>query len=73
MANENNDILTTNGFFGAIQGPFQAEEEILIKMQEQCNNTINYISKLGIHCIGNYNLDLEGHLENRKILIEIKN
>lgn len=69
MANEN--ITTTNGFFGTIQGPFNAEEEILIKIQNQCNKTVNYISKLGIHYIGDYDLDLKGQLENKKILVKI--
>lgn len=69
MANEN--IITTNGFFGAIQGPFNAEQEILTKIQEQCNNVVHYISKLGIHYIGNYNLDLEGQLEGRQIFVTI--
>ena len=64
-------IITTNGFFGNIQGPFEANTQILQLIQEQCKNTVNYISKLGIHYIGNYDLDLEGQLDGRQILVEI--
>lgn len=50
----------TNGFFGNIQGPFAANEELFTKIQEKCKNRIDYISKLGIHYVGNFNLDLIG-------------
>lgn len=38
----------TNGFFGNIEGPFAANEEIFTKIQEQCLYSIKYISKIGI-------------------------
>ena len=43
-----------NGFFGFIQGPFLANEEILEKIQQQCLYQINYISKIGITYTGDY-------------------
>ena len=38
----------TNGFFGSIEGPFAADEEIFTKIQEQCRYPIKYINKIGI-------------------------
>ena len=38
----------TNGFFGMIEGPFAANEEVFIKIQEQCRYPIKYINKIGI-------------------------
>ena len=38
----------TNGFFGSIEGPFTADEEIFTKIQEQCRYPIKYINKIGI-------------------------
>ena len=38
----------TNGFFGIIEGPFTADEEIFTKIQEQCRYSIKYINKIGI-------------------------
>lgn len=37
-----------NGFFGMIEGPFAADEEIFTKIQEQCIYPIKYINKIGI-------------------------
>ena len=37
-----------NGFFGMIEGPFAANEEIFTKIQEQCRYPIKYINKIGI-------------------------
>ena len=53
-------MAATNGFFGNIQGPFLANEEVMTKIQQDCKDSINYISKLGIHYVGNYDLDLIG-------------
>ena len=53
-------MAATNGFFGNIQGPFAADEEIITKIQSECKDTIEYISKLGIHYVGNFDLDLIG-------------
>ena len=49
-----------NGFFGNIQGPFAANEELFTKIQEECKDKINYISKLGVHYVGNFDLDISG-------------
>lgn len=43
----------TNGFFGMIEGPFSANEEIFTKIQEQCRYPIRYINKIGIIYTGN--------------------
>lgn len=51
-------MAATNGFFGQIQGPFQAGANIFEAIQAQCNNPINYITKIGIHYPGNFNFDL---------------
>ena len=53
-------MAATNGFFGNIQGPFAAGEELFTKIQSECKDTIEYISKLGIHYVGNFDLDLFG-------------
>ena len=53
-------MAATNGFFGNIQGPFAANEEIITKIQSECKDTIEYISKLGITYVGNFDLDLIG-------------
>jgi len=47
-----------NGFFGSLQGPFSANEELFTKIQMDCKNTIRHISKIGIHYIGNTDLDI---------------
>ena len=51
----------TNGFFGSITGPFEHDTDLFPTIQEQCSNTINYISKLGIQYVGNFDLDLKGN------------
>lgn len=53
-------MAATNGFFGNIQGPFAADEELFTKIQADCKDTIDYISKLGIHYVGDFDLDLLG-------------
>ena len=53
-------MAATNGFFGNLQGPFAADEELFTKIQSECKDTIEYISKLGIHYVGNFDLDLIG-------------
>ena len=64
-------MTATNGFFGNLQGPFLANEELFPKIQEQCLNLINYISKLGIHYVGDFDLDLEGQRQGRQVFIRI--
>jgi hypothetical protein len=49
-------MAATNGFFGNLQGPFAANEELFTKIQTDCNKTINYISKIGIHYTSNFDL-----------------
>lgn len=51
----------SNGYYGCLQGPFLANEELLTKIQADCNNVINYISKIGIHYSENFNLDINGN------------
>ena len=53
-------MAATNGFFGNLQGPFAADEELFTKIQSECKDTIEYISKLGIAYVGNFDLDLTG-------------
>lgn len=57
-------------YFGNIQGPFTADEEVFTKIQEQHQEQIQYLSKLGIHYVGNFNLDLTGTYW-KKILVRI--
>lgn len=47
-----------NGFFGQIQGPFQAGANVFEAIQAQCKNTIRYITKIGIHYPGSFDFDL---------------
>ena len=64
-------MAAVNGFFGNLQGPFLANQELFTKIQEQCSGQINYLSKLGIHYVGGFDLDLEGKRQNRQIFIRI--
>ena len=59
----------TNGYFGMIQGPFIANEEILTKIQEQCLYQIDYISKIGIIYNGDLNLDVNNTIFPKIIVI----
>lgn len=63
--------MTTNGFFGQLQGPFNANEDLFLRIQKDCLNPLNYITKLGIQYVGDFDLDLEGNREGRQIFIEI--
>lgn len=65
-------MAATNGFFGQIQGPFTKNKEVFTKIQSQCLNPINYISKIGIHFVGNSDLDLEGKRQG-KYFVKINN
>ena len=53
-------MAATNGFFGNLQGPFAADEELFTKIQEDCAYPINYISKLGIYYVGDIDFDITG-------------
>ena len=66
-------MAATNGFFGSLQGPFAADEELFTKIEEQCSNTVNYITKLGVHFVGNYDLDLKGIKQGSQYFIRINN
>ena len=50
----------TNGYFGQIQGPFKENTEIITDIKSQCKTTVNFISKIGIHCVRQYDLDITG-------------
>lgn len=57
----------SNGFFGSIQGPFQANVELMEIIQEDCKTSIECITKLGIHFAGTYDLipeDVDSLSEN---------
>ena len=64
-------MINTNGFFGQLQGPFNANIDLFSQIQEECSNPINYITKLGIQYVGDFYLDLEGNREGQQIFIEI--
>lgn len=64
-------MAATNGFFGQLQGPFNANEELFSQIQEECSKPVNYITKLGIQYVGNFDLDLEGNREGQQLFVEI--
>ena len=67
-------MAAVNGFFGNLQGPFLANQELFTKIEEEeCVNQINYLSKLGIHYVGDFDLDLEGQRQGFQIFIKINN
>ena len=47
--------------FGQISGPFQAGQEVLLKIQEQEEVDISSLVKVGISYIGNFDLDIYGN------------
>ena len=49
-----------NGFFGQAAGPFKQNVQIFNILNQQSGRRINYISKLGIHCFYNFDLDIKG-------------
>ena len=49
-----------NGFFGHLSGPFKQNVQIFNILNQQSGRRINYISKLGIHCVYNFDLDIKG-------------
>lgn len=46
--------------FGQISGPFQAGQEVLLKIQEQEETNVSFLVKVGISYIGNFDLDIYG-------------
>ena len=65
-------MVATNGFFGSLEGPFESNVEIVNLIQNDCKDTIDYISKLGIYYIKNFDLDLQG-IYWEPILVKINN
>lgn len=60
-------MAATNGFFGQLQGPFSANEELFDKIKADCkysNEDSIYVTKLGIHIVNNYNLKVTDFIEN---------
>ena len=57
--------------FGQIVGPFEADQNVLLKIQQQeDNNNINVLVKLGISYIGNFDLDIYGkYISEQHVLI----
>lgn len=57
----------TNGFYGNLQGPFEANQELfnIIKADSkyESDNSV-YITKLGIHIVNNYDLKISNNFEN---------
>lgn len=50
-----------NGFFGHLSGPFEKDIQIFNILNQQSGRKINYISKLGIHCFYNFDLDIKDY------------
>ena len=56
--------------FGQIVGPFEAGQNVLLKIQQQENNNINVLVKLGISYVGDFDLDIYGkYISEQHILI----
>ncbi len=47
--------------FGQISGPFQAGQEVLLKIQKQEEADISFLVKVGISYIGDFDLDIYGN------------
>lgn len=61
-----------NQSFGSLQGPFTANTQLFTEIQNNHEKNIEYISKLGIHYIGDIDLDLEGFF-TEPLLVRINN
>lgn len=56
--------------FGQIVGPFEAGQNVFLKIQQQENNNINVLVKLGISYVGDFDLDIYGkYISEQHILI----
>lgn len=56
-----------NGFYGNIQGPFEANQQLFDRVKEDSvytNKEALYITKLGIHIVTDYDLKLSNFIEN---------
>ena len=63
---------TINGFYGHLSGPFKKDIQIFNILNQQSGRRINYISKLGIHCVYNFDLDIQGQWYP-EIIVKINN
>ena len=61
-----------NGFYGHLSGPFKKDVQIFNILNQQSGRKINYISKLGIHYVYNFDLDIQGQWYSQ-IIIKINN
>lgn len=52
--------------FGHISGPFQANENILLKIQQQEETEITSLCKLGIQYAGDFDLDISWHTSDQQ-------
>lgn len=56
--------------FGQIIGPFEAGQNVLLKIQQQEDNNVNVLIKLGISYVGDFDLDIYGkYISEQHILI----
>lgn len=56
--------------FGQIVGPFEAGQNVFLKIQQQENNNVNVLVKLGISYVGDFDLDIYGkYISEQHILI----
>ena len=56
--------------FGQIIGPFEAGQNVLLKIQQQEDNNVNVLVKLGISYVGDFDLDIYGkYISEQHILI----
>lgn len=56
--------------FGHISGPFKANENILLKIQQQEETEITSLCKIGIQYAGDFDLDIYGkYISEQYILI----
>ena len=61
-----------NGFYGHLSGPFEKDVQIFNILNQQSGRRISYISKLGIHCVYNFDLDIQGQWYP-EIIVKINN
>ena len=52
--------------FGHISGPFQANKNILLKIQQQEETEINFLCKIGIQYTGNFDLDISWQISDQQ-------
>ena len=52
--------------FGHISGPFQANENILLKIQQQEETEIISLCKIGIQYVGDFDLDISWQISDQQ-------